>query len=167
LVQTNRIALLLIILAITIAIVLFILPKTPNLDQKLEGKTPLDFKVEQAIEMVQQTGMPMQGIALLREVLEEDPNHKEAIWQLGMFSVQSGQYDKAVERFESLIKIIGNEQDKTNIGPLFELSKAYIALGNYEKAIETMEKLENLVEDETLKKDISQRKEELINELKK
>ncbi|MFP5470806.1 MAG: tetratricopeptide repeat protein [Bacteroidia bacterium] len=133
----------------------------------MKNKSPLDLKVEQAIEMVQQTGAPMQGIAMLKEVLEEDPNHKEALWQLGMFSVQSGQYDKAIERFETLLKVIGNDNDKANIGPLFELSKAYMATGDYQKAITTLEKLEALVEDATLKQDIKNRKEELINELKK
>jgi tetratricopeptide (TPR) repeat protein len=164
---TNKTIILLSVSAITIAVVLFLLPRTPNLDNRLEGKSDLDLKVEQAIEMVQQTGAPMQGIALLKEVLEEDPNHKEALWQLGMFSVQSGQNDKAIERFETLIKVIDDENDKTNIGPLFELSKIYITIGEGEKAIATMEKLEKLVEDSTLRNDISKRKEEIINELKK
>lgn len=163
----SKLPLVLIVLAIALSGFLYFLPRTPKLDERLKNKSPLDLKVEQAIEMVQQTGAPMQGIAMLKEVLEEDPNHKEALWQLGMFSVQSGQYDKAIERFEALLKVIGNDKDKANIGPLFELSKAYMATGDYPKAITTLDKLEAIVEDTTLKQDIKQRKEELINELKK
>ena len=47
----------------------------------------------------------MQGITLLREILEADPKNELALFNLGMLSIQSGQYDKAVERLEALVKI--------------------------------------------------------------
>lgn len=163
---SKKTILLLSLSAIILVVLLFLAPRTPKLSEDQLNQSPLDLKVEQAIEMVQTSGMPMKGIGLLKEVLEEDPQHKEAIWQLGMFSMQSGQYEKAVERFSSLSAIINDETNKENIGPLFELSKAYIALGDNENAISTLSKLELLVEDETLKQDINARKEELNNELK-
>src|SRR4051812_5466831 len=42
---------------------------------------------------------PMQGIMLLREVVAKNPNHEMAQYNLGILSVKSGQYDKAVIRF--------------------------------------------------------------------
>ena len=161
---SKKIILLLSLSTIILVVLLFLAPRTPELDSDQLDKSPLDLKVEQAIEMVQISGMPMQGITLLKEILEEDPKHKEAIWQLGMFSMQSRQYNKAIERFTSLIEIIGD--GKENIGPLFQLSEAYIASEDYENAVLTLTKLEGLVEDETLKQDIKAKKEELNNILK-
>ena len=46
----------------------------------------------------------MQGIMMLREVLEEDPKNELALFNMGMLSIQSGQYDKAVERLVELGK---------------------------------------------------------------
>ncbi|PIQ21298.1 MAG: hypothetical protein COW65_09935 [Cytophagales bacterium CG18_big_fil_WC_8_21_14_2_50_42_9] len=48
---------------------------------------------------------PMQGINLLREVITTDPDNEKALFNLGILSIQSGQYDKAVERFRHLIEV--------------------------------------------------------------
>ena len=50
----------------------------------------------------------MQGITMLREVLAEDPNNEPALFNMGMLSIQSGQYDRAIERLSELIKINPN-----------------------------------------------------------
>ena len=50
----------------------------------------------------------MQGITMLREVLAEDPKNESALFNMGMLSIQSGQYEKAVERLEELVKINPN-----------------------------------------------------------
>ena len=51
------------------------------------------------------TENPMSGIMLLREVLEKDPENREALLSLGLLSIQSGQYERGVERFEKLIAL--------------------------------------------------------------
>lgn len=48
---------------------------------------------------------PMQGVMMLREILDSDPNNREAIVNLGVLAVQSGQYDRAIERFDRLLMI--------------------------------------------------------------
>lgn len=48
---------------------------------------------------------PMQGIMLLREVLVKDPKNELALFNMGMLSIQSGQYDRAIERLEQLVEI--------------------------------------------------------------
>jgi len=50
------------------------------------------------------TGAVMKGVQLYREIIEEDPEHIQANYELGLLSVQSGQIDKALERFDLLIK---------------------------------------------------------------
>ena len=47
----------------------------------------------------------MQGITMLMEVLKVDPQNESALFNMGMLSIQSGQYDKAVERLDTLVKI--------------------------------------------------------------
>ena len=38
---------------------------------------------------------PMQGIFMLREVLQQDPENRDALYQMGILSMQTGQFDKA------------------------------------------------------------------------
>ncbi len=48
---------------------------------------------------------PMAGIGLLKEVEQLDPNNVDALLNLGYFSIRSGQYDKAEERFMKVTQI--------------------------------------------------------------
>jgi tetratricopeptide (TPR) repeat protein len=66
-----------------------------------ENSSLLDVKSKLAMTHVAGSN-PMQGITMLREVLEEDPNNQLAIYNLGMLSINSGQLEKAIERFELL-----------------------------------------------------------------
>lgn len=47
----------------------------------------------------------MQGIMTLRKVLEINPDHVEANFQLGVFSLQTNQLEKAVQRFEKVLSL--------------------------------------------------------------
>ena len=46
---------------------------------------------------------PMQTILKLRDLAEKEPDNVEAQWHLGLFSWQTGQYDKAMARFHKVI----------------------------------------------------------------
>jgi tetratricopeptide (TPR) repeat protein len=59
----------------------------------------LEVKTKMAMTYLS-SGSPMQGITMLREVLAEDPKNEFALYNMGMLSVQSGQYDRAIERLE-------------------------------------------------------------------
>jgi len=63
----------------------------------------LDLKTKIAMTYVSSAN-PMQGITMLRGVLEEDPKNEEALFNMGILSMQSGQYKRAVERFEKLVE---------------------------------------------------------------
>jgi tetratricopeptide (TPR) repeat protein len=83
----------------------------------LEGQSGrLDLMNKMAMTYVVSEA-PMKGIMMLRQVLEKDANNEDAIFNLGVLSIQSGQYDKGVQRFQKLIEI-----DSTNV-------KAYYFLG--------------------------------------
>jgi len=62
---------------------------------------------------------PMQGVLMLRELVQENPDDLTAIKNLGVLSIQSGQYDKAEERFRDLLS-----RDSTNLEALFYLGIA-------------------------------------------
>jgi tetratricopeptide (TPR) repeat protein len=80
--------------------------KTREYYQKALNVNPrnLDIKTKMAMTYLS-SGAPMQGITMLREVLAEDPNNEPALFNMGMLSIQSGQYDRAIERLSELIKI--------------------------------------------------------------
>lgn len=63
----------------------------------------LDVKTGLGIAYVTGTPNPMQGIQLLLEVVKNDPENLKANLNLGLFSMKSGQFDKAVERFKTVI----------------------------------------------------------------
>ncbi|TFF40104.1 tetratricopeptide repeat protein [Mucilaginibacter psychrotolerans] len=117
----------------------------------LEAKTGL------GVAYVNGGGMPMQGIALLLDVVKQDPKNHSALLNLGMFAMKSGQYDKAVARFKTMIAI------KEELEPYFYLAESYKQLGQKKEAIAAYEKCKELIGDPVE----AQRIDEFIKELKK
>ena len=65
---------------------------------------------------------PVQGISLLREVLEADPRNEKALYNMGILAVQSNQYDKAVTAFPGIGESQSEERERPvlprrNLGP--------------------------------------------------
>lgn len=65
----------------------------------------LDAKVGLGIAMVDGTNDPMTGIAKLQEVEKLDSNHINMQLALADFAVRSQQYDKAIARFNKVLKL--------------------------------------------------------------
>lgn len=76
---------------------------------------------------------PMQGILLIRQVVEKNPDHVGALNALGLLSMQSGQYAKALERFERLAEI-----QPEDLQTRFYLGICYKELNQKEKAVEAL-----------------------------
>ena len=78
--------------------------KTRDLYQKALAKNPnlLNAKANMAMTYVN-TQTPMQGIMLLREVLQQEPTNELALFNLGLLSMRSNQYGKAIERFRQIL----------------------------------------------------------------
>ncbi|MBL7942962.1 MAG: hypothetical protein JNM00_09360 [Flavobacteriales bacterium] len=83
----------------------------------------------QAIQLVQGTD-PMRGITMLRNLVEKDSTNLQAQYQLGLFSIQSGQMDKAVNRFETILRI-----DSTFTPAIMELAGLRMQEGNNAAAL--------------------------------
>jgi tetratricopeptide (TPR) repeat protein len=48
---------------------------------------------------------PMQAVLTLRNILQKDPKNQQALFNLGLLSIKSGQFGKAEERFKSILEI--------------------------------------------------------------
>jgi tetratricopeptide (TPR) repeat protein len=93
--------------------------------------TNLDAKTGLGITIVNGMGAPMQGITMLREVVEKEPKNLKANMNLGIFAVKSGQFDKAIIRFNTIISTIRATPDA-----YFYLGTAYENLGKNKEAID-------------------------------
>jgi tetratricopeptide (TPR) repeat protein len=100
---------------------------------------------------------PMQGILLLREVVAQSPDFEPAVFNLGLLSMKSNQFAKAVERF----KHITNNNPK-NTKAAFYLGISLARLGRNEEAKEVLLKVKQLDKDEAVQNQIA----EILNELK-
>jgi outer membrane protein len=101
----------------------------------------LDSKAKQAMTYLSGDN-PMQGIFQLREIIQENPKHQLTLYNLGLLSLQSGQYEKAVTRFEKLVRLYPE-----NIEGQFYLGVAYLESGSREKGVEQLEKTRSLTND--------------------
>ena len=81
----------------------------------------------------------MQGIALLQEVVKKDPNHENAQLNLGFLSVKSGQYDKALARFNTVLKI-----NPSRVDVYVFIGQTYLQMGNKAEAIRNFETFKSL-----------------------
>ncbi len=96
----------------------------------------LDAKTDLGVCYVEGTAEPMKGIMLLREVVSKNPSHENAQFNLGVLSVKSGQYDKAIDRFQKVLQINPSRKEM-----YFMIGKSYLLSGNKVKALENLEKL--------------------------
>ena len=119
----------------------------------------VDSKIKTAVEIITSgKGAPMKGITLLKEVLEEDENNTEALYYLGVFSIQSGQFDKGIGRFEAILKLEPGNQESRLL-----LSRCLIGNNQPEEARIELDKIMQ----SRASKEIKEGANELIEEIKK
>jgi tetratricopeptide (TPR) repeat protein len=111
----------------------------------VEAKTGL------GITIVNGMGMPMQGIALLLDVVKKDPKNLKANMSLGTFAIKSGQFDKAIIRFNDII------ETKPSPDAYFYLGTAYENLGKNQEAITAYLNSKKLAANPTLSSFIDKR----------
>lgn len=115
----------------------------------------LDAKTGLGAAMVTGTNNPMAGIAILREVVQTDPKNLEANKTLGLFSLQSRQFDRAIDRFKVVI------EQKPDAESYFYLATGYENIGMKNEAIAAFQKSKELAADPSLSQFIDRRIEEL------
>jgi len=130
---------------------------------KLEPEN-LDAKAGLGVAYVNGGGPPMQGIGLLLDVVKHDPKNTNAILNLGLFAMKSGQFDKAVDRFKSLVAIEQSTQaQKPDVQPYFYLAESYKQMGMKKEAIDAYQKCKDLISDPAFDQKIDAYIKELKN----
>jgi tetratricopeptide (TPR) repeat protein len=132
--------------ALIILVSLQFLSRTPSINQD-------EVDIKKASQMIQ-NGKPMEGVMLLRRILEKDENNIDAIWELGKLSMQSQQYEKAIGRFEKFISLTDGE-DK--VSGLIYLSDAYFFNSERQKSLDNLIKAKALNKKSDLVTDIEER----------
>lgn len=99
----------------------------------------------------------MKGVGLLKQVVATDSNNVQALFTLGMLSMQSGQWDKAKQRFERL-----TELQPFNPEYYYYVGEVYAKSGDTKAAIDSYEKCKTLLKDKAAQKEI----QTLIDKLK-
>ena len=117
----------------------------PSQDETSENQGDPDAMVDEALRQLQSGEVPpMQGILKIREVAEKYPGNVKANFTLGMLSMQTGQYAKAVGRFETVI-----EQQPDNADAWYLLTKSQLNIGDTINAKQSFEKTLTLVDEKT------------------
>lgn len=100
---------------------------------------------------------PMEGITMLLDVVKEDPKNTKANFSLGLFSMQSRQFDKAVDRFKTVV------EKEPGAEAWFYLATSYENIGLKNEAIQAFEQSKKLAADPSLSQFIDRRIDELSN----
>lgn len=106
-------------------------------------------KIALASGYVDGTAQPMKGIQLLLGITREEPDNVAANLMLGKMSIRSAQYQKALGRFETVLK-----KEPNNTEAMYMLAVVYKELGNKEEAIELLEKCKKNVDNPEFSADI-------------
>lgn len=137
-----------ILTSVALIVVLMVLPTKQEAKDSSPAISALDAKIDSAVALVQGDN-PMRGISMLREVLEEEPDNVEVLMHMGMFSMQSGQYEKAVQRFETVLLI---EPDME--AAIFYAAQSQLELGQPGEAKKYFERFLEVSQDEELKDEV-------------
>ena len=103
------------------------------------------------------TNEAMEAVVILRQIIKADPKNKEALYNLGLMSIQSNQLDKAVGRFEEVLKYYPEDA-----GAHFYLGICYRNLEQKQKAREYFLKAKALNKDAAFQASV----DEYLKELK-
>jgi FimV-like protein len=110
-------------------------PKIPSVKKELS----INEQIQAALSNIQDADNPqsqMKGILQMRSLSEKYPENADLQWNMGLFSIQSGQYEKAVARFEKVITI-----DAQRLDAYMQLAMSYLALQDTSAATNVLSSL--------------------------
>lgn len=117
-----------------------------------------EVKLRLATAYIEMSPQPMEGVAILREIVAKDSTNIDAQLLLGRFGIVSGQFDKAIVRLEKVLYL-----QPQNSEALLLLAEAYNNQGDSKKALELLERCKKTVKSPELRKEI----EGYIEQIKK
>lgn len=108
-----------------------------------------DNKIRYASSIIQQGGAPMQGVSMLLDIVRKDSTNIDAQIMLGRFAIVSGQFEKALARFDKILYLSPQNQEA-----LLLAAQAYEGKGDTPKAIEMLERCKKTVKDPNAQREI-------------
>lgn len=127
----------------------------PRLSSEYRDKAetnPVEMQLQQAVSLVQSGENPMEGIQIMRGILEKDSTNIDVHWQLAQFSLTSRQIDNAAFRFEKVLQYDTNHKYPQ---AYFWLAQTKIALDEKKEAIPLLKKYLTLEKDTTITNRVS------------
>lgn len=133
--------------------------KTREYYQKAIDQNPslLAPKANMAMTYVN-TENPMQGIMMLRDVLETDPTNELALFNLGILSMRSNQYSKAADRFKQILT-----NNPANTKAKFYLGLTLVELGKNDEAKKVLAEVKKEEKDPVIQQAIGELEGRLNN----
>ncbi len=133
--------------------------KTREYYQKALDQNPnlLLAKANMAMTYVN-TETPMQGITMLREILELDPTNEVALFNMGILSMRSNQYSRAVERFGQIVA-----NNPANTKAKFYLGVSLIETGKPDEARKVLAEVKEKESDPMIQQAIAELESRLDN----
>ena len=98
---------------------------------------------------VESSSDPMKGISILKEIEKKDSNNVKLQLAFAFFSVKSGQTNKAIERFNKVLRI-----DSTYLAAWLHLADVYERQGETEQTIKMLEQYASRTNDITARLEI-------------
>ena len=147
-----------IILGLVLALYIYtssVRPKRTSIKKELS----ITEQIQTALSNIQDADNPqsqMKGILQMRSLSEKYPENADLQWNMGLFSIQSGQYEKAVARFEKVINI-----DDQRLDAYVQLAMSYVELQDTSAATNVLISLIDKSEGDTKKN-----AEEMLEKLK-
>ena len=137
-----------IILGLVLALYVYISSVRPN-RPSIKKELSITEQIQDALSNIQDADNPqsqMKGILQMRSLSEKYPENADLHWNMGLFSIQSGQYEKAVARFEKVINI-----DAQRLDAYVQLAMSYVELKDTSAATNVLTSLIDISEGDTKK----------------
>ena len=121
----KRSPLIAIIMGLVLALYIYTSSVRPKRTTK-KAQSTLTEQIQEALSNIQNGESPeaqMKGILQMRSLADKNPENADLQWNMGLFSMQSGQYEKAVTRFEKVISL-----DAQRLNAYMQMAVSYAAL---------------------------------------
>lgn len=116
-----------------------------------------DVAIDHKLLIIEGAGNVMQGVVMLRDWSDKHPGNKRAHLILGSMSIQSQQFEKALERADKVLAL-----DNKNLEAYLLKSQAYQLMGQKEKAITVLNEAKTMMNNPAFSKDV----DEFIKQMK-
>lgn len=116
-----------------------------------------DVAIDHKLLIIEGAGNVMQGVVMLRDWSDKHPGNKRAHLILGSMSIQSQQFEKALERADKVLAL-----DNKNLEAYLLKSQAYQLMGEKEKAVAVLNEAKTMMNNPAFSKDV----DEFIKQMK-